>query len=76
MPLIVTPYGIITDCPLTARERDVLHLLANGLQQKQIANKLFITIQTTRTHIKNAYKKLGAHNKVDALRKSGIWQIM
>lgn len=73
MPLIITPDGIINDSPLTSRERDVLQLIANGLQQKQIAEKLSITIETARKHIKNAYKKLGAHNKVDALRKAGMW---
>ena len=73
MPLIITPAGIISDSPLTPRERDVLELMAKGLKQKQIAVQLSITMDTARTHIKNAYRKLGAHNKVDALRKSGIW---
>ncbi|MDQ6610089.1 MAG: helix-turn-helix transcriptional regulator [Bacteroidota bacterium] len=73
MPLIITPQGIINDSPLTARERDVLQLIAEGLQQKQIAEKLAISTETARKHIKNAYKKLGAHNKVEALRKSGMW---
>ncbi len=73
MPLIITPNGIMSDSPLTARERDVLQLIANGLQQKQIAERLSISIETAKKHIKNAYKKLGAHNKVDALRKSGMW---
>lgn len=73
MPLLITPTGIMNDSPLTPRERDVLLLIANGLQQKQIAEKLSINIETARKHIKNAYKKLGAHNKVDALLKSGMW---
>jgi DNA-binding CsgD family transcriptional regulator len=54
----------------------ILELMADGLQQKQIAIKLFISPQTAKKHIKNAYKKLGAHNKVDALRKSGLWSPM
>ena len=73
MPLIITPNGIMNDSPLTARERDVLELMARGLKQKQIAQDLSITMETARTHIKNAYKKLGVHNKVDALRRSGIF---
>ncbi|HZH66106.1 MAG TPA: helix-turn-helix transcriptional regulator [Flavisolibacter sp.] len=73
MPLIITPNGLINDTPLTPRERDVLQLISDGLRQKQIAEKLSISPETARKHIKNAYKKLGAHNKVDALRKSGIW---
>ena len=63
----------MNDSPLTTRERDVLELIARGLKQKQIALDLSITTETARTHIKNAYKKLGVHNKVDALRKAGIW---
>ena len=73
MPLIITSDGIISDSPLTPRERDVLALIAKGLKQKQIAVQLSITMETARKHIKNAYKKLGAHNKVEALRKAGIW---
>ena len=73
MPLIITPNGVISSSPLTPRERDVLELMAKGLKQRQIAVNLSITMETARKHIKNAYKKLGAHNKVDALRKSGIW---
>jgi two-component system response regulator DesR len=73
MPLIISPDGIMTDSPLTPRERDVLEQMAKGLKQKQIAEQLSISMETARKHIKNAYKKLGAHNKVDALRKSGIW---
>ena len=73
MPLIITTNGIINDSPLTVRNRDVLELMARGLKQKQIAQDLSITMETARTHIKNAYKKLGVHNKVDALRRSGIW---
>ena len=73
MPLIITSNGIMNDSPLTARERDVLELIAKGFKQSQIAEALSINQQTAKTHIKNAYKKLGVHNKVDALRKSGIW---
>jgi len=73
MPLIISPTGTLSDSPLTPRERDVLHLIANGLKQKQIAVQLSISMETARKHIKNAYKKLGAHNKVEALKKAGIW---
>ncbi|HVF97658.1 MAG TPA: helix-turn-helix transcriptional regulator [Flavisolibacter sp.] len=73
MTLIIKPNGVIAESPLTPRERDVLGLMAKGLRQKQIAWELSIKMDTARKHIKNAYKKLGAHNKVEALRKSGIW---
>lgn len=73
MPLLITPTGTIAQSPLTPRERDVLSLIAKGLRQKQIAVSLSITVETARKHIKNAYKKLDAHNKVEALQKAGLW---
>jgi DNA-binding CsgD family transcriptional regulator len=73
MPLIVTLNGLLNDSPLTPRERDVMMLMAKGLRQKQVAEQLSITPETAKKHLRNAYKKLGAHNKVDALRKAGIW---
>lgn len=73
MPLLIDGNGVITASPLTPRERDVLELMAKGLRQKQIGPHLSITMETTRKHIQNAYRKLGAHNKVEALKKAGIW---
>ena len=73
MPLVITPNGSISNSPLTPRERIVLELISKGLRQKQIAEQLSISTETARTHIKNAYKKLGVHNKVEALRRAGIW---
>lgn len=73
MALHINGNGIIAHNPLTPRERDVLELMAKGLKQRQIGEHLSISMETARKHIKNAYKKLDAHNKVDALRKAGIW---
>lgn len=75
MPLIITPNGIINDSPLTSRERDVLQLIGSGLQQKEIAERLSISPETVKKHLKNVYKKLGAHNKVQALRKAGLFSL-
>lgn len=61
------------ECLLTARERNVLDLLAKGMRQRRIAQELSISLETAKKHIKNAYKKLGAHNKVEALRIAGMW---
>ena len=59
----------ITDAKLTARENEVLLLLAKGMNREEIAAKLFISPETVKMHIKNIYKKLKAKNKVDALIK-------
>lgn len=71
MSYFVTANGLMHFSPLTARERDVLNLWARGLQQKQIATQLSLSPQTVKKHLRNVYKKLNAHNKVDALKKAG-----
>lgn len=44
---------------LTAREREILGLLCAGFSKSEIADKLFISLNTVSTHIRNSYKKLG-----------------
>lgn len=51
---------------LTAREVEVLRLLARGLQSKQIAAELVITTKTVGHHIGHIYMKIGASNRVGA----------
>ena len=51
---------------LTAREVEVLRLLARGLSTKQIAQELVITPRTVSTHIEHIYTKIGASNRVGA----------
>jgi DNA-binding NarL/FixJ family response regulator len=57
---------------LSNREREVLQWLSKGFSYKEIAAKLFISVETVRTHIRNIYEKLHAANKGDALRKAGL----
>lgn len=57
---------------LSDREREVLQWLSKGFSYKEIAEKLFISVETVRTHIRNIYEKLQANNKTDALRKAGL----
>lgn len=52
---------------LTRREREVLQALAEGLDSKEIAEKLYITIETERTHMVNILNKLGVHSRLQAL---------
>ena len=57
---------------LSDREREVLHWLSKGFSYKEIAAKLFISVETVRTHIRNIYEKLHVANKMEALRKAGL----
>lgn len=52
---------------LTRRERQVLEALAEGLDSKEIAEKLHITFETERTHMVNILNKLGARSRLQAL---------
>lgn len=53
--------------PLSEREREVLQLVAEGLSNQQIADRLFITERTARFHVTSIFNKLGADNRVQAV---------
>jgi len=56
--------------PLTSREIQVLTLLAEGLPNKAIANRLGISDQTVKFHVAAVSGKLGAANRTDAVRRA------
>jgi LuxR family maltose regulon positive regulatory protein len=53
--------------PLSERELEVLHLIAAGLSNRQIAEELYIAIGTVKRHINHIYGKLGVHRRTEAL---------
>ncbi|HEX2617681.1 MAG TPA: response regulator transcription factor [Flavobacteriales bacterium] len=56
---------------LTEREQQVLDLLSEGLKAKEIADKLFVSITTVRSHVRSIYEKLQVQNRVEMLKKTG-----
>jgi DNA-binding CsgD family transcriptional regulator len=52
---------------LTERELDVLALVAQGLTNRQISRRLFISPATVRTHLEHIYDKLGVHSRAGAV---------
>jgi DNA-binding NarL/FixJ family response regulator len=60
----------IFDEPLTPREVQVLELLAEGLPNKTIAQRLGISDQTVKFHVSAISGKLGAANRTDAVRRA------
>src|SRR5207244_5389716 len=56
--------------PLTPREVQVLELLAEGLPNKAIAERLQISDQTVKFHVSSISAKLGAANRTDAVRRA------
>ena len=55
---------------LTGREKEILHLMVDGLTAKGIAEKLFLSIRTVDTHVKNIYTKLHVHSRSGAVAKA------
>jgi LuxR family maltose regulon positive regulatory protein len=61
--------GVLIE-PLSERELDVLQLLSTGLSNQEIADRLYISLNTVRTHTKNINSKLNVHSRTQAVAKS------
>ncbi len=59
------------DCPLTAREVEVLRLASEGMEAVEIAASLFLSAGTVRNYLTTIIGKLNARNRVDAIRIAG-----
>ena len=56
--------------PLTAREVEILRLIAAGMRNQEIADHLFISLSTVKRHIANAYGKLGVGHRTEAVARA------
>jgi LuxR family maltose regulon positive regulatory protein len=56
--------------PLTHREREVLSLVVAGLSNREIADRLTITLGTAKRHVSNIYAKLDVHSRVQAVARA------
>lgn len=61
------PLGATTAEPLTQREREVLAMLAHGLSNRRIAERLAITDNTVKAHVAQILAKLGAATRTEAV---------
>jgi DNA-binding CsgD family transcriptional regulator len=57
----------VGEVPLTGRQIEILRWVSAGLQNKEIAQKLDISLATVRNHIHNILEKLGVHSKLEAV---------
>ena len=64
MRAVATPAALGKD--LTARERQVLALVAEGLTNTEIAERLVISLSTAKTHVSSVISKLGAAGRTEA----------
>ena len=64
------------DYPLTQREIEVVQLLSKGYTNQELADEMFISRNTIKTHLKNIYKKLGVSDREEALDKMRTYGIV
>jgi len=68
------PAGLVE--PLSEREVDVLALMAEGLSNRAIASRLYISTGTVKVHANNLYAKLGVNNRTAAVGKARLLGIL
>lgn len=66
-PALLSPKATQRQPSLTAREREIMSLLAEGLTGEEVAERLFLSAETVKTHVRNAMSKLEARNRVHAI---------
>lgn len=68
--MVVNSFQKNPNSPLSPRETEVLELLSKGKSYSMIAQELFITKETAKSHIKNIYSKLQVNSKSEAIAKA------
>lgn len=53
--------------PLSSREVEILRLMASGLDNAEIAARLFLSPNTLKAHTQNIYEKMGVHSRIQAV---------
>jgi len=61
---------------ISEREYEVLTLMASGLSNQEIANKLFVSLPTIKTHSSNLYGKLDVQRRTQAIQKARILNLL
>jgi LuxR family maltose regulon positive regulatory protein len=62
--------------PLTFRELETLELLTQGLYNREIADRLSISLETVKSHLKNIYQKLGVSSRQQAVHRARTLDIL
>lgn len=68
--LVIDNFHVNPNSPLTKRETEILSLIAEGKTYTQISEELFISKETSKTHIKNIYSKLQVKSKSEAIARA------
>ena len=72
----ISPTLSYLDLGISEREFEVLQLMAKGLSNQEIADQLYISIHTVKTHASNLYQKLDVKRRTQALQKAQELQII
>ena len=62
--------------PLSGRELEVLHLIAAGASNRDIARRLFVSLATVKTHINHIYRKLEVRNRTEAVARARALKLL
>lgn len=62
--------------PLSEREREVLALLALGVSNHEIATRLFVSLDTVKSHLKHLYSKLDVHSRTQAVARAKEFELL
>jgi len=65
--ILLSPRATAQVPQLSPRERQIMHLMAEGLTAEAIGAKLGVSVETVRTHVRNVIRKLQARNRVHAI---------
>jgi len=62
--------------PLSGRELEVLQLIAQGLTNREIASRLFLSLNTVKAHTRNIHGKLSVHSRTQAVARARAWGVL
>lgn len=74
--MVIDNYHVNPNSPLTRRETEILQLISEGKTYTQISEELFISKETSKTHIKNIYSKLQVNSKSEAIAKANLEKLI
>jgi DNA-binding NarL/FixJ family response regulator len=67
---VFTPAATSERPRLSSREREVVELIASGATNREIAARLYLSPHTVKEYTSSAYRKLGARNRADAVKRA------
>ena len=65
--ILLSPRATAQVPQLSPREREIMHLMAEGMTAEAIGDKISVSVETVRTHVRNVIRKLQARNRVHAI---------